>query len=429
MNRSPTSLPRFFRVRQTFPRVRVNDLQRELVEQMRRMCPDTARLAGKTVAVAVGSRGIASLDKITGAVIAWLKQHSALPFIVPSMGSHGGATAEGQAAVLERFGITAQSMACPIRSDMSVVELSQAAQGFPVYFDQQAASADCVLLINRIKPHTRFAGDIESGLMKMMLIGLGKKRGAEIYHQAIVQHSFDTIVRSVAAEVIQQCNVLGGLAILENAYEETAQLVGVAAGEIERREPELLRQVKLWMPKLPFEQAELLIVDRIGKDISGTGMDTNIIGRKRYDHAALDGDSPNIHHIYVRGLTPATHGNASGIGLAELCHQNVVNEIDLEATRTNCITAGHITGAMLPVDFPNDKAAFHVGCQLAGLIPPEDVSAMWIRDTLSLAEVECSEHFYARALSEPTLEILSPPSPLAFDATQNLVPRFEPAEN
>ncbi|QDV25626.1 lactate racemase domain-containing protein [Aureliella helgolandensis] len=418
------SLPRFFRVQQSFPRPQLADVAGRVNEQLAAICGDPAQWTGKSIAITVGSRGVHGIDHITKACVDYFINAGAHPFIVPAMGSHGGATAEGQAAVLDRFGINPQTMNCPIRSSMEVVQVCTAKEGFPVYFDRLASEADGVLVVNRIKPHTRFAGDIESGLMKMMLIGLGKQLGAETYHRVIVNHSFDQIVRSVAHEVVSRCRILGGLAVLENGYEETADIVALPATDIERREPELLRQVKSWMPKLPFDRSELLVIDRIGKDISGTGMDTNIIGRKRNDHAAIDGDSPDIHNIYVRSLTPATHGNASGIGLAELCHQRVIDALDREATRMNCITAGHLTGAMLPIEFASDQLALSTACHLAGFGPPAQVTAMWIRDTLSLGEIECSEYFFQQAQERSDLQILATPSPLEFDAQGNLVERF-----
>ncbi len=381
-------------------------------------------LTDKRVAITVGSRGIAGIAEITRACVDFLKSRQAHPFLVPAMGSHGGATGTGQADLLARFGITEASMECPILSSMEVDQVAMAAEGFPVYFDRHARSADCVLVVNRIKPHTRFIGEIESGLMKMMLIGLGKKQGAEVYHRAIVNYSFDQIVRSVARTVIDRCNILAGLAILENAYEETAQITAVASDKIEVTEPGLLRQVKAWMPRLPFEQAELLIVDQIGKNISGAGMDTNVVGRKRNDHVAVEGEKPDIHHIYLRGLTEQTHGNACGIGLAELCHRRVVEAMDRHSTQVNCITAGHVTGAMVPIDFASDREALLVACQLAGYVAAEQVTAMWIRDTLSLEEIECSEAFFAAAGQQRTLEILTEPRPLDFDAHGDLIERF-----
>ena len=415
-------LPRFFRVRQSFPRPRIENIQAVVFQQLSAVCPPT--LDQQSVAITVGSRGIANLPEIVRSCVDFFHTRRAKPLIVPAMGSHGGGTAQGQLEVLQALGVSETSMGCPIVSNMDVVEITQAKEGFPVYFDRIASTADHILVLNRIKPHTRFAGAIESGLMKMMLIGLGKQTGAEVYHRVISNYSFDQIVRSVANTVIEKCRVLAGLAILENAYEETAQLVAMPAADIEQREPELLTRVKSWMPKLPFDKAELLIVDQMGKNISGTGMDTNVIGRKYNDIAAVQGDKPDIHHIYVRGLTAATHGNASGIGLAQMCHQRLVQAIDHEITRNNCITACHISAGSIPVDFPSDRQALRVACDLAGYIQPAQLTAMWIRDTLSLDEVECSEAYLDAARRDEGLEILTQPTELEFDNFGDLVPRF-----
>lgn len=415
-----TLLPRFFRVGQSFARPQISDLASEVHHQLASIGLDQRVNRDQTVAITVGSRGIANIATIAKHCVDYFKQLGAKPFIIPAMGSHGGATAEGQALVLTSYGVTESLMGCPIRSSMEVIEVCQATEGFPVYFDREASLADHVFVLNRIKPHTRFTGDIESGLMKMMLIGLGKQKGAEVYHRVIMNYSFDQIVRSVSRTVIERCGIVGGLAILENAYEETAQLVAIRPEEIEAREPDLLRQVKEWMPRLPFEHAEMLIVDRIGKDISGTGMDTNVIGRKFNDHGSPS-ELPFIHHIYVRGLTEATHGNATGLGVAEMCHRRVIDEMDMDLVRMNCITAGHITAAMIPLDFPSDLEALRVGCQLAGYVEPDRVPIQRITDTLHMEEVECSEAYWEAAQQRPDLKILREPTPLAFDANGDLV--------
>lgn len=412
-------LPRFFPVQQDFPRPKVEDVRERVHQQLGELL--TGDLRDQSVAVTVGSRGISSIATITRAAVDRLKAAGARALLVPAMGSHGGATAQGQLDVLGRFGITEQSMGCPIRSSMDVAEICRSAEGFPVFIDKHAAAADRLLIVNRVKPHTRFAGAIESGLMKMMLIGLGKKAGAELYHRAIVQHSFDTIVKSVSSQVIATCNVIGGLAIIENAYEETADIVGLVADAIHQEEPRILQRVKQLMPRLPFDHADLLMVDVMGKDISGTGLDTNIVGRKRNDNAAVAGDLPNIHHIYVRGLTEATSGNASGIGIADLCHNRILDEIDLEATRTNCITAGHISGAKMPVNFACDRHAIETACKLAGLIEPKSVSAMWIRDTLSLSRLVCSEMYLSQVEQIENLTVAGPAQSLQFDSSGELL--------
>jgi antitoxin (DNA-binding transcriptional repressor) of toxin-antitoxin stability system len=413
-------LPRFFRVGQTFARPRIDNLSDEVHRQLAQIGLEQRVAPGQSVAITVGSRGVANIAAIAKSCVDHFKQLGAHPYIIPAMGSHGGATAEGQTRVLASYGVTEPLMGCPIRSSMEVIEVCQATEGFPVYFDREASLADHVFVVNRIKPHTRFAGDIESGLMKMMLIGLGKQKGAEVYHRVIMNYSFDQIVRSVSRTVMERCGIVGGLAILENAYEETAQVTALRPEEIEAREPALLRQVKEWMPGLPFDHAELLIVDRIGKDISGTGMDTNVVGRKRNDHGAPD-ERPFIHHIYIRGLTEATHGNATGLGVAEMCHRRVIQEMDMQLVRMNCITAGHIIAAMIPIDFPSDLEAMRVGCQLAGYVAADQVAIQWITDTLHLDEVECSEAYWEAAQQRPDLQILREPTHLAFDANGDLI--------
>jgi hypothetical protein len=340
------------------------------------------------------------------------------------MGSHGGATAEGQLGVLARYGVTPEAMGCEIRSSMDVVEVCHAAEGFIVYFDRHASTADHVLVVNRVKSHTRFCGPIESGLMKMMLIGLGKQHGALVYHRAIMNYSFDQIVRAVARETIERCRIVGGLAILENGYEETAELVGIGPREIEQTEPQLLKRVQSWAPRLPSDKLELLIVDRIGKEISGSGMDTNVIGRKFNDHAAMGDERPDIHNIYIRGLTAATHGNATGLGIAELCHRRVVDNMDVPTTRMNCLTAGHVTAAMVPIDFPNDREALSAAFGMAGMLTHEQVPAMWIPDTLHIEEIECSQALLPQLSQLPNVEVIRPCTPLEFDAAGDVLERF-----
>ncbi len=418
------SLPNFFRVRQTFDRPVVTDLQAAVSNGLR-----ASRLAervkpGQTVAITAGSRGIANIATITRHCVDYVKSLSAVPFIVPAMGSHGGATAEGQLGVLERYGITPQSMGCEIRSSMEVIEVCQASEGFTVYFDRHASTADHVLVVNRIKSHTRFCGPVESGLMKMMLIGLGKQHGAEVYHRVIMNYSFDQIVRSVARLTIDRCRIAGGLAILENGYEETADIVGMSPAEIETVEPTLLKRVQSWSPKLPAEKLEVLIVDRIGKEISGSGMDTNVIGRKFNDHTAIGDERPDIHTIYVRGLTQQTHGNATGVGMAEFCHSRVVEAMDIRATRMNCITAGHVTAAMIPIHYPSDRESLQTAFGLAGMYNADNVPAMWIPDTLHLEELECSQGLWEQVTRLPHIEVLREPAPLQFDADGNLIEAF-----
>ncbi len=403
-----SAYPRVFRLRQHFPRPRVTDVP-GAVEAALAALPLAARVRpGQRVAISAGSRGIANMAVILRAAVDHLRRLGAEPFIVPAMGSHGGATAEGQRRILETYGITPDACGCPIRSSMDTVVVCQAAEGFPVHFDRYAAEADHVLVCGRIKPHTRFVGDIESGLMKMMLIGLGKHAGALVYHQAIQDFSFDQILRSVAREVLERCRILAGLAIVENAYDETARIVGVAPDEFETREPELLRQARQWLPRLPFDRADILLIDQIGKDVSGAGLDTNVVGRKYLDHAARDDESPKIKYIAVRGLTRETHRNATGIGLVEFCRSQVLREMDVRATRINCLTGSHATAAMIPLDYETDREMLDVALSVIGLRTAARAELMWIQNTLKVAELECSEAYYEEARARSDLEILTP---------------------
>jgi hypothetical protein len=263
-------------------------------------------------------------------------------------------------------------------------------------------------------------GDIESGLMKMMLIGLGKHEGAKVYHRAIQNYSFGQIVRSVAARVIEKCHILAGLAIVENAYDETALMAGVAVPELEAREKELLVMARKWLPRLPFPKADILLVDEIGKNISGAGLDTNVVGRKYQCHTAAEHEYPKIKRIVVRGLTEETAGNASGIGMAEFCTSRVVRETDMHITRINCLTSGHVAACMMPVDFETDREILDAALPTIGLVEPPDARLMWIRNTLDVAELECSEAYLLEARSREGLEILTEPRELPFDERGNL---------
>jgi hypothetical protein len=327
-------------------------------------------------------------------VVLYLKSIGAVPFIVPAMGSHGGGTVEGQLKMLSSLGITENSVGVPIRATMETVIVAQTTNGFPVHFDRFAAAADHVFVVGRVKPHTRFVGPVESGLHKMMLIGLGKHEGAKIYHRGILTMSFPEIISAVAEQVLKVCRICGGLAILENAEDETALLEAVRPEAFKTREPELLKLANTWLPRLPFSEVDLLIVDRIGKNISGVGMDANVVGRKFNDHAATDFDSAKCRRILVRSLTEETCGNATGIGMAEFTTQRCVDQIDHEITRINCITGNHPEAAMIPITLPDDASAVDSALQTIGMIEPENARVIQISDTLHLTRIRVSEAYF-----------------------------------
>ena len=419
-----SSYPLMFRLRQRFEAPRVDDLPGEVHAQLTRLGLDKKVRSGQSVAITAGSRGVANIHLIIRAVVDHLNGLGARPFIVPAMGSHGGGTAEGQRQLVESYGITEAFVGCPVRSSMETVVVCRTAEGFPVHFDRLAYEADHVLVCNRIKPHTRFVGRIESGLMKMMLIGLGKRDGAEVYHRAIEDYDFAQIIRSVVAEVLRNCHILAGLAIIENAYDQTAKLEAVAPDEFESREKELLVLAKKWMPRLPFRYVDILLIDKIGKNISGTGLDTNVVGRKFDDHKALEDEFPKVKVIVLRGLTPATHGNAVGMGLAELCKTRLLRQTDFQATRLNAITAGQLSGAMPPLDYETDREILDIALGTIGLVEPPEAKILWIHNTLELAEVECSAAYLEEARSRDDLEVLTGLRHLPFDMEGNL-PDFQ----
>ncbi len=415
-----TTYPQLFRLRQKFEGPVVEDVAGEVEKQLASLSLSEKIQPGQSVAISAGSRGIANIHIIIRGISQHLKALGAEPFIVPSMGSHGGGTAEGQQQIIESYGITEEFCECPIRASMETVVVCDAEEGFPVHFDRHAYEADHVFVCGRVKPHTGFHGDIESGLMKMMLIGLGKHAGAAIYHRAIMNYSFGQIVRSVAKEVLDKCRIVAGLAIVENAYDQTAKLAAIPPESFEEEEKELLVLAKKLMPRLPFETADILTIDEIGKNISGSGMDTNVVGRKYLDHRAADDEYPKVKRIILRGLTEETHGNATGLGLAEFCLSRLVRQMNVQATRVNCLTGGHPTGAMQPLDYETDQEILDVALSTIGLIAPEDARLMWIRDTLDVAEVECSAAYWDEANQRDDLEVLIPLRDLPLDEEGNL---------
>lgn len=416
--------PRIFRLRQHFDAPTVENIPQTIAEELAGLNLQESVRPGESVAITVGSRGISNLKTIIKAIVEHFQQLQAQPFIVPSMGSHGGGTAEGQRAIVEGYGVTEEFLGCPIRSSMETVVVCEADEGIPVYFDRHAFEADHVFVCNRIKPHTGFAGEIESGLMKMMLIGLGKHDGAKIYHRAIQNYSFGQIVRSIASVVLERCRVVGGLGIVENALDETGAIKAVRPSEFEAREKELLQLAKAWLPKLPFDFVDLLIVDRIGKNISGTGMDTNVIGRKYDDHRAREDEFPKVKRLMVRSLTKETKGNGSGIGIAEFATSRAIEQLNVEITNTNSLTAGHPTASMIPVHYPTDREVLEAALPTIGLTDPPDAKLLWILDTLHLSEIECSEAYLPEAQQLENVEILTEPRELPFDEQGNLQPMF-----
>lgn len=412
--------PRMFHLRQHFDGTHLADVTGAVREELAGLGLASRIRAGETVAITAGSRGIANIAKILRTCVEFLAELRAVPVLIPAMGSHGGATAAGQLGVLAHYGITPERMGCEIRSSMETVVVGTTARGLPIHFDRHAWEADHTLIVNRIKPHTRFTGDIESGLHKMMLIGLGKEAGATVYHRAFADLDFGTILNEAASQILSKCRIVGGLGIIENAYDQTARVVGVRPNEFREREPVLLREAREKMPRLPFADCDLLIIDRIGKNISGAGFDTNIAGRKFDDKQSTPRDLAQVRRIFVRGLTEETDGNATGIGLADFTNSRTVANIDRRMTTINCVTGAHPTAAAIPIHYPSDREAIAAAFQTIGTRTAENAMIMQIANTLEIGEVWASEAYFAEAKANSRFEILSPLQEMRLDAEGNL---------
>jgi hypothetical protein len=413
------ALPKMVRVRQTFPRPRVSDIPKAVADTLGAAALRVKR--GDTVAVGAGSRGIANIDTIVRATVDWLKERGARPFVFPAMGSHGGGTAEGQLSVLEHYGITDATMGCPVRATMEVVQVGEAL-GLPVWLDKLASEADWIGIVNRVKPHTDFKGTIESGLFKMMTIGLGKHKGAIQYHRANIHHGYETVITSVGREMLAKSRIGFGVGVVENGYDETAHIEAFSPEALEAGERRLLKSAREWMARLPFSPIDVLVVEEMGKNISGSGMDTNVIGRPSNPHEPFPND-PKILWIVALDLTEESYGNAVGIGNADFTTRRLVEKIDMKPTLINAITACAPGGAKVPATFDTDREAIETALSCIGLTPPEKARVIRIKNTLMLGEIEVSEAYMPEVAKRPDLTPIGEPVPLPFDAAGRLVPR------
>ena len=411
-------LPLWVPVRRTFPVTREADVAAAVRREMSK--PEISRFLrpGKRVALGVGSRGLASLVEMVRTAVVVLYEHGCEPFIVPAMGSHGGATAEGQRDLLAHLGVTEVAVGAPVRSNMDGVEIGRLNNRLPIYFDREALSADLVVPINRIKPHTTFRGNLESGLTKMLAIGLGKHTGATAIHSM----GWDLIEANMreALEIIKaQTPFRFGLASVENAYHQVALVEAVSADVMPRREEELLTTARDMMAQMPFTQVDVLVVGEIGKEISGTGMDPNITGRP--PSGGQWGLQAN--KIVVLNLSSGSGGNAAGIGMADVTTERVISSMDLDRTWVNVLTSTNLPIARIPVFMPNDRMAIQLALKCCGQVDTKEARLAWIRNTLELDEMYLSEALWADIQGREGVESLGPAQPLRFDEAGNL--RFD----
>lgn len=410
--------PKVVKVRQSFPRPRVGDVEAALREELGRDEIASSVRPGMEVALTAGSRGIAEINVILRSLVAILKEMGAKPFIVPAMGSHGGATAEGQVEILRSLGVTEEFCGAPIRSSMDVVELGETARGVPVYMDRISHESDGVVLVNRIKAHTDFRGPIESGLLKMASIGLGKHKQALALHGYGVEGIRDFMVE-VGREVVDSGKVLFGVASVENAYDEPALLEAIPPAQIPRREEELLAEYKGLMPELPVGEIDVLFVDALGKNYSGTGMDTNVIGRFRIP-AVEEPERPEAKYVVVGDVSEESHGNALGVGLADLTTRRLFEKLDRRAMNANVLTSTFLERAKVPMVLENDRETLEAAIRCNWGVPPGETRFVRIPNTLHLEYLYVSENLIDEVLQNADAEVVSEPEDLRFDTDGNL---------
>lgn len=395
---------RLLLVRQHFPDLHLADVRAEARRQLEQRDLASRLRPGARVAVGVGSRGIANLADIVRSVVEYWREHAMAPFVFPAMGSHGAATAEGQAHVLARFGITQQSIGCPVVSRAEVVSLGRTGEGIEVFMDAAAHGADAVMIVARVKWHTNFEGRLESGLMKMMSIGLGKFAGAHDYHAHAQRLGLEHVIRTVGRYVLQSGKMIGGLAVLEDAHHGTAGLEAVAPEAMEERDEHNLALVKSWMPRIPCN-VDVLIVDEMGKDISGPGMDAKVVNRGPNSEYNPWPGLPSIGRIFVRGLSRGTYGNAVGIGMADVTTDRLVRGIDWEPTRVNALSSGVPARIRVPVHFATDRECLEWVSRTVGKVDLDAVTYAWIRNTLQLDRLAISPNLRTAVEGRAQVEI------------------------
>jgi hypothetical protein len=410
-------LPRMARIWQSFAAPEVNDVPFTLREQLAKPgILDTIK-PGMRIAVGVGSRGLAELPTLVRVTVEAIRGRGGQPFIVPAMGSHGGATAAGQRGVLANLGVTEESAGCAIVASMDVVEIGKLDNGLPVYMDSHAYAADGIVILGRVKPHTAFRGPSESGLVKMIAIGLGKQRGAEACHAYSFKYMAEHI-QAMASVALERAPILFGVATVENAYEKIARIIATPAPALKVTDRELLIEAKANMPRILFDCFDVLIVDRMGKEISGDGMDPNITGRYSTPHAS---GGPHIEKLVVLDLTEHTRGNAVGIGCADFITQKMFNRIDFDATYANCLTSTVTSCVRIPVILENDRQAILAAIKTCNARDLAKARVVRIEDTLRVGRIAISESMLTEASEHRDIEILSGPAELRFDDEDNLL--------
>jgi hypothetical protein len=407
----------YFLERKAPSRPRLDDLSGSILAALAGLGVGAGKLRGKRIALTVGSRGIANLQEIVRTVCGWLKAQQARPFIIPAMGSHGGGTAEGQRQILAGYGITEAQIGVEIRSSMETVVVGATPEGFNVYADREAWGSDGIVVLNRIKPHSDYSGNVESGLLKMLAIGLGKFEGATAGHQQLWKYGFELMVREKAAKILASGKVLLGLAVLENEMHETVAVRVALPDGFGALDESALVLARAMLPRVPFQNLHLLIVDEIGKDISGAGMDLKVVGRCP---GVPLGEAPDYSMIFVRDLTEESGGNAVGMGFADAIHEHLFRKIDFQKTYLNATVSLSPWGGRLPMHLPSDRQALDLTLGHLGSPEPASQRIAWIRNTLSINRIAVSSCLKGQVDSPANWKLAEGPFSLEFDTAGNL---------
>jgi hypothetical protein len=413
--------PNMYRVGQIFEVPKVDNIEETLMHELESIQIRSRIKAEARVAITAGSRGIANIDRILKHLVHILKENSAKPFLIPAMGSHGGGTAKGQTEILKSLNITAESVGAPVVSSMEVVEIGRSSFGFPVLVDKHATEADGIIVVNRVKPHTEFQGPIESGLMKMMAIGMGNHKGCIQVHKQTVNYRYREVIPEIGRVILEKLPILFGVALVENVYDETAIIKAIPPSQFLSEEKRLLVKAKELMARLPFDQVDVLIIDEMGKNISGTGMDTNVIGRIMFI-GEKEPDHPKITRIAVLDLTDESHGSVVGIGLADYTTKRLVNKIDHSATAINCIAANTPEKARIPITLKTDKDTVDAALNTIGAVDPEKARVVHIKNTLEISGLDISEALLKEVKEKENLRLEKELGPISFDSQENIQP-------
>ena len=408
-------LSKVYKVKQKFEKEKIDDVRGDLIKKLNAKSWDIKK--NQKIAITAGSRGISHYELLLKTIVDFVKSKGAIPFIVPAMGSHGGATAYGQEKMLKNLGIDKKTMGCEIISSMDVVKIGYAHDNLPVYIDKNAYRADGIIIFNRVKMHTSFRGKYESGLIKMISIGLGKRKGADAIHAERFEHMADNIL-ACAKVSLEKLNIIGGVCTIENGYDEVADIFVLDKNEILQREPQILQKSKSLMPRIYLDDIDVLIVKEIGKNISGTGMDTNVIGRF---HTKAASGGPNITKVGILDLSNESLGNANGVGLSDFATKKLYNKINFDYTYLNALTSTEPNSIKLPMILDNDELVIKACAKTCGILDSNKIKLVIIENTKNLNELYMSKVAYDSVVEKNKVEIISNEKEISFGEDGNLI--------